>query len=198
MGNFLNQLPAIIGVIVGSLGTLLVTSSTGKARWRRDQAVRWDTRRLDAYVTYAATVKEIHALALRISAPYRRYSKSRPIDREQGLELLDEANARRTKAWEAILLLGDEITVTAARAWQDAVGAEEYLGSGDSIDEMEWQSAVEAVDQARDHFYLAARENLGVHGGSVAQFPFLRARERPAPSGFGDSTESSDRLSSGE
>ena len=57
---------------------------------------------------------------------------------------------------------------------------------------------VEAVDQARDHFYLAARENLGVHGGSVAQFPFLRARERPAPSGFGDSTESSDRLSSSE
>jgi hypothetical protein len=146
-------------------------------------------------VAYAATVKEIHALALRVSAPYRRYSKSRPIDREQGLELLAEANARRTKAWEAMLLLGDEITVTAARAWQDAVGAEENLCSGDSIDETEWQSAVEAVDQARDLFYLAARESLGVHGGSVAQSPFLRARARPAPSGFSDSTESSDRLS---
>jgi hypothetical protein len=190
MGNFLNQLPAIIGVIVGSLGTLLVTSSTDKARWRRDQAVRWDTRRLDAYVAYAATVKEIHALALRISAPYRRYSKSRPIDREQGLELLDEANARRTKAWEAMLLLGDEITVTAARAWQDAVGAEEYLGSGDSIDEMEWQSAVEAVDQARDGFYLSAREDLGVHGGSVAQYPFLRYRVRIVPSEFTNAAES--------
>jgi hypothetical protein len=195
MGNFLNQLPAILGVLVGALGTLLVTSLTDRARWRRDQAVRWDTRRLDAYVAYAATVKEIHALALRVSAPYRRYSKSRPIDREQGLELLAEANARRTKAWEAMLLLGDEITVTAARAWQDAVGAEENLCSGDSIDETEWQSAVEAVDQARDLFYLAARESLGVHGGSVAQSPFLRARARPAPSGFSDSTESSDRLS---
>ena len=195
MGNFLNQLPAILGVVVGALGTLLVASFTDKARWRRDQAVRWDTRRLDAYGAYAATVKEIHALALRISAPYRRYSKSRPIDREQGMELLDEANARRTKAWEAMLLLGDETTVTAARAWQDAVGAEEHLCSGDSIDEMEWQSAVDAVDQARDRFYLAARENLGVHGGSVEQSPFLRARTRTVPSGFGDSTESSDRLS---
>jgi hypothetical protein len=198
MGNFLNQLPAIIGVIVGSLGTLLVTNSTDKARWRRDQAVRWDARRLDAYVAYAATVKEIHALALRISAPYSRYTKSRPIDREQGFELLNDANARRTKAWEAMLLLGDEITVTAARAWQDAVGAEEYLCNGDSIDDMEWRSAVEAVDQARDRFYLAARENLGVHGGSVAQFSFLRARERPVPFGLGDSTESPDRLSNSE
>ena len=160
MGNFLNQLPAILGVIVGALGTLLVTSLTDRARWGRDQAVRWDTRRLDAYVAYAATVKEIHTLALRVSAPYRRYSMSRPIDREQGLELLAEASVRRTKAWEAMLLLGDEITVTAARAWQDAVGAEEHLCSGEPIDEMEWQSAVEAVDQARDRFYLAARESL--------------------------------------
>jgi hypothetical protein len=195
MGNFLNQLPAILGVIVGALGTLLVTNFTDKARWRRDQAVRWDTRRLDAYVALAAIVKEIHAVALRVSAPHRRYSKSRPIDREQAIELLDEANARRTKAWESILLLGDEATVAAARVWQDAVGAEEYLCTSDSIDETEWQSAVEAVDQARDSFYLAARENLGVHGGSVAQSPFLRARTRPLPSGFGDSAESLDRLS---
>ena len=93
---------------------------------------------------------------------------SRPIDREQGLELLAEASVRRTKAWEAMLLLGDEITVAAARAWQDAVGAEEHLCSGEPIDEMEWQSAVEAVDQARDRFYLAARENLGMYGGGAA------------------------------
>ena len=93
MGNFLNQLPAILGVIVGALGTLLVTNFTDKARWRRDQAVRWDTRRLDAYVALAAIVKEIHAVALRVSAPDRRYSKSRPIDREQAMGLLDEANA---------------------------------------------------------------------------------------------------------
>jgi hypothetical protein len=105
MGNFLNQLPAILGVLVGALGTLLVTNLTDKARWRRDQAVRWDTRRLDAYVAYAVAVKESHTLALRISSPYRRYSKSHTIDREQGLVLLAEANVRRTKAWEAVLLL---------------------------------------------------------------------------------------------
>lgn len=191
MENFLNQLPAILGVTVGALGTLLVTSLTDRARWRRDQAVRWDTRRLDAYVAYATLIKEIHLVALRVSAPYRRYSKSPPIDRAQGLELFAEANARRTKAWEGMLLLGDEKTVGAARAWQDAVAAEEQLCSSDSVGEMEWQSAVEAVDQSRDRFYLAARESLGVHGGSVAQSPFLRARPRPVSSGFDRSAESS-------
>ena len=178
MENFLDQLPAILGVLVGALGTLLVTSLTDKARWRRDQAVRWDTRRLDAYVAYAAAVKESHTLALRISAPYRRYSKSHAIDREQGLVLLAEANVTRTKAWEAVLLLGNEAAVTATRVWKDAVDAEERLCGDESSDEMEWQSAVEAVDQARDGFYLSAREDLGVHGGSVAQYPFLRYRVR--------------------
>lgn len=191
MENFLNQLPAILGVTVGALGTLLVTSLTDRARWRRDHAVRWDTRRLDAYVAYATLIKEIHAVALRVSAPYRGYSKSPPIDRAQGLELFAEANARRTKAWEGMLLLGDEKTVGAARSWQDAVAAEEQLCSSNSVDEMEWQSAVEVVDQARDRFYLAARENLGVNGGSVAQSPFLRARPRPVPSGFDRPAESS-------
>jgi hypothetical protein len=136
-------------------------------------------------------IKEIHAVALRVSAPYRGYSKSPPIDRAQGLELFAEANARRTKAWEGMLLLGDEKTVGAARSWQDAVAAEEQLCSSNSVDEMEWQSAVEVVDQARDRFYLAARENLGVNGGSVAQSPFLRARPRPVPSGFDRPAESS-------
>lgn len=150
--------------------------------------IRWDTRRLDAYASYTATIKEIHALALRVSAPRRRASKSRPIDREQGLELLAEANVRRTKAWETVLLLGDETTVTAARVWQDAVRTTELLCRNDVIDEMEWRLAVDSVDQARDRFYVAARESLGITGGSVAQSPFLQKTSvRAVPSGFGDS-----------
>lgn len=176
MRDFLNQLPAIIGVIVGVLGTLLVTSLTDRARWRRDQSVRWDTRRLEAYMAYAAVIKEIHTLTFRISSP-RRQSHWQPIGLEEGQDLLDEANVRRTKAWEAMLLLGDEGTVTAARAWRDAVHAEELLCIKDAIDEKEWKSAVNAVDQARDRFYVAARESLGVRTGSVAQFYFLQDRE---------------------
>jgi hypothetical protein len=190
----LNQLPAIFGVIVGVLGTLLATSFTDRARWRRDQTVRWDTRRLDAYVAYAATVKEVHTLAHRVSAPYRGYSKSQPIEREQASVLLAEADAQRTKAWEAMLLLGDEATVTAARRWQNAVFVEVNLCRSDSIDELQWQSAVEAVNQARDRFYFAARENLGVNSGSVAQWPFLHARDHAALFGSGEPTGSPGQL----
>jgi hypothetical protein len=76
--------------------------------------------------------------------------------------------------------------------WQNAVHAEVDLSSDDSIDELQWQSAVEVVDQARDRFYLAARENLGVHSGSVAQSSFLRARARAALFGADDPMKSSD------
>jgi len=109
--------------------------------------------------------------------------------------LLAEANVQRTKAWEAVLLLGDESTVIAARAWQNAVYVEQDLCSNDSIDEMEWESAVDTVNQARDRFYVAARESLGVHGGSVEQSNFLQARAQAVLSGFGDSAESKDKLS---
>jgi hypothetical protein len=127
-------------------------------------------------MAYAAAIKEIHTLTFRVSAPRRR-SEWQPIDHEEGLKLIAEANARRTKAWEAVLLLGDEGTVTAARAWRDAVHAEELLCSNDAIDETEWKLAVNTVDEARDRFYVAARESLGVRGGSVAQSSFLQARE---------------------
>jgi hypothetical protein len=147
-------------------------------------------KRLDAYVTYAAAVKEIHSIALRIAAPYRPHSQAWPIERGQGLELLAEANAQRTKAWEALLLLGDENTVASARAWQDAVWVEQRLCSGNSTDVMEWQSAVEAADKARDRFYLAARDSLAVHSGFVTQSPFIRARTPPVLSAFGDSADS--------
>lgn len=175
---------------------MLVTSFTDKARWSRDQVVRWDTRRLDAYVAYAATVKEIHAIALRIAAPYRPHSQAWPLDRAQGLDLLAEANAQRTKAWEAMLLLGGEDTVATARAWQEAVWVEQRLCRGNSIDVLEWQSAVEAVDQARDLFHLAARKDLSVLNGSVTQSPFIRARTPRGLSDFGDFMESSDGLNS--
>jgi hypothetical protein len=193
----LNQLLAIFGVVVGALGTLLVTSFTDRARWQRDQSTRWDSRRLDAYIAYAAVVKEYHALALRLSASARRLTKSPPIDREQGLELLTEADARRTKAWEAMLLLGDESTVVAARAWHSAVHAEADLCIIESIDEMAWKSAIETVDQARDSFYVAARESLGVHGGSVAQSLFLRSRAQAVPSRFDDPAKPVDQPNDG-
>ena len=170
MGNLVTQLPALIGVLVGTIGTIVATSLADRARWRRRQGVRWDERRLDAYAEFARALKEVHTIASRLIGGY--------LDREQELALLTEANFRHTIAWENVLLLGDAPTVTAARAWRDAVWEVELLArDGSATDGL--PDLLHRANEARDQFYDAARGGLGVSGGSVAQAALLVDRLYP-------------------
>ena len=178
MKSLVDQLPALIGVVLGAVGAMASASLTDRLRWRREQEVRWDERRLEAYLTFASTLKEIHSLAFRLSAMNRPGSHHPPIDREVARELIAQANIRKTKDWESLLLLGDEGTVAAGRRWRDAVMQVERIAQAEPWDGSRWDSAVEEVDLARDRFHAAARRGLGVRGGSVEQSDFLRSREK--------------------
>lgn len=56
--NLLEQLPALIGVLLGALGTYSVTALTERKRWQRQLTVRWDERRVIAYMEYAHAIKK--------------------------------------------------------------------------------------------------------------------------------------------
>ncbi|MEU7918656.1 hypothetical protein [Micromonospora zamorensis] len=174
MSTLLTQLPALLGVLVGTLGTILATSLADRARWRRSQSVRWDERRLDAYVDYAHALKESHSVALRMTADLRPGSHSHPIDREDGLARLASSDARRTIVWENLLLLGDEPTVVAAANWRDAIWQVERLARGIVEAPPDVAEMLSRVNEARDGYYRAARRSLGVRGGSVEQSAALR------------------------
>ncbi|PZF84906.1 hypothetical protein [Micromonospora endophytica] len=167
MGSVVAQLPALLGVLIGTVGTIVATSLTDRSRWRRHQTVRWDERRLDAYAEFARALKEVHTIASRMIGGY--------LDREQEQAALTEAGFRHTIAWENVLLLGDGPTVTAARAWRDAVWQIERLARGAQTSE-ELPDLLHQANEARDHFYRAARDGLGVGGGSVAQAELLSSR----------------------
>lgn len=139
--------------------------------------MRWDKRRLDAYVEYAATVKEIHALLFRLTAVHRPGSMAHPIDPEAGMALLAQAEERRTQAWEKVLMLGDTAAVVAGREWRTAVRRLELFARGIDSEWDQWDVAVQRADSTRDQFYVAARESLAVSGGSVAQSPWLASRK---------------------
>jgi hypothetical protein len=175
--GLIGQLPTLIGVVVGTLGTILATQLSDRARWRRTQSVRWDNQRVDAYAEYARALKEVHLLATRLTAPSRPSSQAHPIDPDAGLELLAEADAERTKAWERVLLFGDAATVAAAREWRDAVLQLELSARGRSPGDFEWVPAVRRADEGRDRFYETARASLAVGGGAVAQAPWLGHRQ---------------------
>ncbi|MEU1164705.1 hypothetical protein ABZ372_30715 [Streptomyces sp. NPDC005921] len=177
MTTFLNQLPALIGVIVGVLGTLLTTRLNERAQWERALSVRWDARRLDAYSEFGRALKEVHLLAHRLTASSRPSSRAHPIDRAAGLELIAQADAQRTKAWEGVLLLGDADTVAAARDWRWAVLQLERGARGIADDDFDWTAAVRRADERRDRFYVAARASLTVGSGDVAQARWLVDRQ---------------------
>ncbi|WP_243706267.1 hypothetical protein [Micromonospora sp. KC721] len=177
--TLLTQLPALIGVVVGTVGTMIATTVAERARWRRNQTVRWDERRLDAYADFARAVKEVHLLALGMLSAHRPGASRPALDREQGLARLAEAAERHTLTWEGVLLLGDEATVRAAAAWRHAVRALERAARAlpDLPDDL--GALVQRADEMRDGFYQAARGSLGVRGGTVDQS--RRPAEVPVP-----------------
>ncbi|MGH3401284.1 MAG: hypothetical protein ACRDRJ_02015 [Streptosporangiaceae bacterium] len=173
MSNFLGAIPALIGVVVG----IVATSWAERARWKRGQTIRWDERRVDAYAEYARAVKRIHITALRIVRPDRAENLTSAIDRQAALEILTQAEAQRTEAWELILLLADKATAHAALRWhtvvrREAEFARSHPGDAESND---WVVLVRSVDRARDLFYEAARNSVDVGGGSVEMTELLRS-----------------------
>jgi len=110
MSNLLGAIPALIGVVVG----VAATGWADRVRWKRGQAVRWDERRVDVYAEYARAIKRIHMTALRMVSPHMADDRARRINHEDGLAMLAQADAHRTEAWEAVLLLADQETTHAA------------------------------------------------------------------------------------
>ncbi|MEH1124675.1 hypothetical protein [Micromonospora sp. CPCC 206061] len=174
MNAFLDQLPTLIGVAIGTLGTILATSVSDRAKWTRAQAVRWDERRVDAYATFARAVKEMHLVAMRLT----RSSPTETAEREADLHVLDEADNECSKAWEGVLLLGDAATVDAGRNWREAAYQLVAAARGRTDDRFDREAAVRDTDEGRDRFYAAARASLAV-GGAVAQAHWLTQRRRP-------------------
>src|SRR5690348_4994172 len=111
-----NQLLVLLGVVIGALGSYLTTSATERARWKRALDSRWDGRRVEAYASYAQSVKRMIMIASRISAGRGLWSDTEPLAPTQvNLDLLAAAEAERASQWETVLLLGHPKTVAAAR-----------------------------------------------------------------------------------
>jgi hypothetical protein len=175
MSALTQQLPALLGVVVGTGGAILATGIADRNRWQRQQAARWDERRLQAYVDFANAVKEVHTYGLRIAERDNPGSGHR-VDREDALGKMEDADIRRTKAWESVLLLGDAETVLAAREWRSSVTEIMYFAQGVAPAGFALADAVTRANTGRDRFYDAARASLGIRGTATPQSDWLAER----------------------
>ena len=168
MEAFVQQIPALAGVLVGALATYAATSAAERSRWRRQQSVRWDDKRFSTYAEYAHSLKQVISISLRLAAHRGIHPDSDVLSPEEGLPALAAAEAERTMKWEAVLLLGSKEAVIAARSWHHAVFRLEQIASGRPCD-MTWAQAIDAASVARGKFYQVARLDIGVSIGDSAE-----------------------------
>lgn len=167
MRPFLQQFPALLGVLVGAVATYAVTAAAERARWRRAQSVRWDEKRLSAYEEYAHAVKQVISVALRLAALRQADSGSGRLPLgEEDVAALEAVEEQRTMKWEAVLLLGSSEVVIAARKWHQSAFRLQRLAYGEPSSSS-FTEAIRAISDARRNFYVVAKKDIGIEvGGS--------------------------------
>ncbi|MGW3193430.1 hypothetical protein ACWDBD_02320 [Streptomyces sp. NPDC001118] len=109
-------------------------------------------------------VKRFTAPAGRLAAGKGLFDRLQPLAGEAGLELPAEAELERGYAFEAVLLMADAGTISAARSLQrHAWVLEHFVRDMRTGTRDDWMRAFREFQEKRDAFYIAARHSLGVH-----------------------------------
>ena len=165
MHAFAQQLPALIGVLIGAFAATGGALFAERVRWRREYDRRWDANRLAVVVAYARAVKVETRLCLRVAASRWPGTANNPLSISDGASLISAAVDDRSAALEPLLLLADADTVVAAREWHSAVRAlHGVLDDSLAGDQDEFVELYRIAGVARDDFYAAARRALDVRG----------------------------------
>ncbi|GAA5018435.1 hypothetical protein [Streptomyces siamensis] len=178
MSAFIQQLPALIGVVIGALGSYLAIVRGDRARFRREQTARWEERRLTVYADYARCLKKSVTLTYRVAAHLGNDPHPHPLSPGEAAPLLAEAAEAGDPAGEALLLLGIPEVVEKARAWAVVVmEMERFLNDG-TRDPDGWQALLERQRTVREAYYVAVRADLALTTGRPPgwQVPPLHGR----------------------
>ena len=167
MSDLVQQLPALIGVVVGALASFLAGAASERARWRREQSARWDDRRAQAYADYAHAVKNVYVQCMRVAAMRGKRADGERAAYEEALAGLSVLTDERTAKWESVLLLGNPRTIAAGRTWHRRVWQVERFARGERTDSEQWDALMADIMADRARFYTEARRDLGITSGEI-------------------------------
>jgi hypothetical protein len=179
MESWVVQLLTIIGVAVGAMASFISTRLLDRARWQREEALRWDTKRLDCYGEFAAAIRRQITISGRICADLGLPSTGQPLDRATGLSDLAAAEQDVSVKWEHVLMLGSPAAITAAREWRHIAWHQEWFARGLRDDPTEYTQANVDGGSARSRFYAAVRADLGVVSGPFPDLTSPPAWQEP-------------------
>ncbi|MEU6272366.1 hypothetical protein ABZ871_08085 [Streptomyces populi] len=166
-----NELPTLIGVVLGAVLSYLVGMLNERTRWRRERDARWDGLLLQAYSDYGQAIKECVVAYQRLAAHQGLTEDPTPVEpTNDALEQAAQAEARRASMTEPLRLLADPATAVAVRKLNDAVWHLEWMAQGRlPADTAGWDQAYREYRAARQTFYEKARASLQVPGEVIAE-----------------------------
>ncbi|MEU8846529.1 hypothetical protein AB0C70_09885 [Streptomyces sp. NPDC048564] len=171
MSVFIQQLPALIGVVIGALGSYMAVVRGDRMRFRREQTARWEERRLTVYADYAQSVKKTVTVTYRVAARAGVDPYPDPLSLEEAQPLLAAASISRDPSGEALLMLGSREVVEKARVWVVAAMEMERFVREGRDDRAAWQALLERQRAGREGYYAAVRDDLGLPPGHSARWP---------------------------
>jgi hypothetical protein len=137
------------GTLLGIVLTALFALTNERVKWKRDQRVRFNSDRIEAYAGFLAGVEELlhyseHLAALQTDA------SSGPV-RDRVIDDLNEAVTQFTVYLHKVIILGSPSVVAVAR---------EMRGLVQTIHEQ--APSVDAYRAIRDRFYEVVRNEVHV------------------------------------
>ncbi|MEU6227657.1 hypothetical protein [Streptomyces sp. NPDC047042] len=188
MSAFIQQLPALLGVVIGALGSYWAVARGDRVRFQREREARWEERRLAVYTEYARALKQSVTLTYRVAASLGNDPHPHPLTPEEAAPLIAEATVARDPYGEALLLLGAPEVVTKAREWVVTLLEMEAFLRERIEDPQIWQALLERQRAGREGYYSAVRSDLALPPGHSARWPVLPVQAVPGSPGDPGST----------
>ncbi|WP_019067839.1 hypothetical protein [Streptomyces hokutonensis] len=170
MNAFIQQLPALMGVVIGALGSYLAVVRGDRVRFRNEQAARWEERRLAVYTDYARDLKRSVTLNYRVASHFGNDPHPHPLAPEDATPLMAEAAVARDPSGEALILLGSPLVVERARVWVVAVMDMEQFLREETRDPVAWQGLLARQRAGREGYNAAVRDDLALPPGHSARW----------------------------
>lgn len=176
------QLITLVGVAIGAAASYLSTRLTDRSRWRREERMRWDTKRLECYTDFSAAIIQFINIIDRMAAGRGLPAVAEPMGTSGELPALSTASAEVTLRWAQLLILGSPQVARAAQEWRDETWVTESFARGLNTSGGEFEDARRRRRQARARFYAAVRADLGVTSGDVPAELGIRLPRTMSPS----------------
>lgn len=161
------QVITLLGVALGALASFVSTRAIDSSRWHREETLRWDSKRLEAYSDFSAAMIRFINIEDRVAAGLGLPVVVEPLDSDSGLTALSKAEAELTLYWAQLLILGSPEAVTAAQNWRNRAWLVESFvrGAEPAPRSSRWHCR---VGTSPAHFYEAVRADLGITSGDIS------------------------------